>query len=196
MTETVILRPGEPRDSSALAILADAAARRVASSLWGLNAKPGQSWIEIGRTKILSAKTTTIFHANWQVCDVDGHIAGGVCGFAIADPYDPGDVAHLPDFFMPLIEMERVAKGCWNLQVIAVFPEYRGKGLARLLIERACEVARSTGAHRMVLPVESPNTGAIDLYRSCGFTDWERRPFIPFPGSDDSGEWILMVKDL
>jgi len=38
--------------------------------------------------------------------------------------------------------------------------------------------------HPMIaLQVESPNTGAIALYRRCGFTEWDRRRFVPFPGS-------------
>ena len=49
---------------------------------------------------------------------------------------------------------------------------------------------------RIALQVESPNTGAIALYRRCGFTEWQRRVYVPFPGSDDEGDWILMCKDL
>lgn len=55
-------------------------------------------------------------------------------------------------------------------------------------------VAEAEG--RIALEVESPNTGAISLYRKCGFTEWERRVFVPFPGSDDEGDWILVVRDL
>jgi GNAT superfamily N-acetyltransferase len=62
--------------------------------------------------------------------------------------------------------------------------------------DRAREVARDAGHRRIALEVESPNSGAISLYRKCGFFEWERRVFVPFPGSDDQGEWILMAKDL
>jgi hypothetical protein len=35
------------------------------------------------------------------------------------------------------------------------------------------------------------NEGAYRLYRRLGFREWERRPFVPFPGSDETGDWIL-----
>ena len=49
---------------------------------------------------------------------------------------------------------------------------------------------------RIALEVESPNKGAISLYRKCGFFEWDPRVFVPFPGSDDEGDWILMARDL
>jgi hypothetical protein len=46
------------------------------------------------------------------------------------------------------------------------------------------------------LQVETPNVGAIALYQKCGFSELARRPFVEFSGTDDSGDWILMAKDL
>jgi hypothetical protein len=34
------------------------------------------------------------------------------------------------------------------------------------------------------------------LYLGFGFVEQARRPFMPFPGSDSQGEWILMGKSL
>ena len=95
-----------------------------------------------------------------------------------------------------LVELEIVAKGCWLLQAVALFPEHRGKGHGPALIEHACQAARDAGHRRIALEVESPNTGAISLYRKCGFAEWDRRTYVPFPGSDDEGDWILMARDL
>ena len=192
----VTFRSGEPRDCSDIAILADAASRRITSWLWGQSASPGQSWVEYGRNRVLTATTAAIFHENWQMVQIDGQLAGGCFGFLIPDPYDPGDLSDVPDFVRPLITMEEVAKGCWMLQCIAVFPEQRGKGLGRRLIDMACETAQTSGARRIVLEVENVNAGAIGLYTASGFTEWMRCPYVPFPGSDDTGDWILMVRDL
>ena len=79
---------------------------------------------------------------------------------------------------------------------MALFPEQRGLGHGPALVAHACLAARSAGHHRIALQVESPNTGAIALYRRCGFVEWQRRAFVPFPGSDDEGDWIQMCKDL
>ena len=193
---SLTFRTGRPEDSSDLAILFDAASRRTCAWYWSTLATPGQSWLEVGRNRIRNQSDLKSHHLNWQVAEVPGQIAGAVFGFSLPDPYDPLDLADAPPVLRPMIEMEMTAAGCWLLQAIALFPEHRGKGLGPALINHACEVALATGHGRIVLQVESPNTGAIGLYRKCGFAEWERRAFVPFPGSDDSGDWILMVKDL
>ena len=48
----------------------------------------------------------------------------------------------------------------------------------------------------MTLMVGSFNSGARRLYERFGFHEAGRRPFVPFPGSDPEGEWMLMVLDL
>jgi ribosomal protein S18 acetylase RimI-like enzyme len=64
------------------------------------------------------------------------------------------------------------------------------------MLKKAESIARDSGANRMSLMVESANRDAHRLYERFGFTDWARRPFIPFPGSSDTGDWILMGKDV
>ena len=194
-------RPGRPGDSSDLAILFDAASRRICAWYWSTMANPGQSWLEVGRGRIRDLPENNAFHSKWHIAELQGQTIGACFGFSIPDPYDRVDLtdpddAFSNDIFRPMIEMEMTAKGCWLLQAIALFPEHRGQGHGPALIARAVEAARAAGHSRIVLQVESPNTGAIVLYRKCGFTEWERRPYIPFPGSDDTGDWILMAKDL
>ena len=188
-------RPGIPSDSSDLAILFDAASRRVCAWYWGTMAAPGQSWLEVGRDRIRNLPEVTSYHAKWQVAEWQEQVAGAFMGFSLPAPYDRVDLAEVNPVLRPMIEMEMTAAGCWLLQAIALFPEHRGKGFGPQLIAEACAVARAAGHARIVLQVESPNTGALALYRKCGFTEWERRPYVPFPESDDSSDWILMVRD-
>ena len=196
MAQGIIFRAGRPEDSSDLAILWDAASRRHGAWYWGTLAGPGQSWLEVGRNRVLNMTDEPHYHAKWHVAEAEGRIIGALFGFSIPDPYDQIDLETIDASFHPMIELEMVAKGCWLLQAVALFPEQRGKGHAPALIERACGAARDAGHKRIVLQVEDSNPGAHRLYLKCGFTEWERRPFVPFPGSDDSGDWILMVRDL
>ncbi|MCX7287203.1 MAG: GNAT family N-acetyltransferase [Rhodobacterales bacterium] len=196
MTEGLTFRAGRPEDSSDLAILWDAASRRHAAWIWGTLAGPGQSWLEVGRSRVLNMTDATHYHAKWHVAEAEGRTIGALFGFSIPDPYDQIDLETIDASFHPMIEMEMVAKGCWLLQAVALFPEQRGKGHGPALMSRACQAARDAGHRRIVLQVESPNAGAISLYHKCGFAEWERRTFVPFPGADDEGDWILMAKDL
>lgn len=196
MAEGPTFRAGRPEDASDLAVLVDAASRRIAGWYWSTLAAPGQSWFEVGRSRIRDLPETASHHANWHVAEAEGRTVGAFFGFSVPDPYDRIDLDEMPPPLRAMYELEVVAKGCWLLQAVALFAEARGKGYGPPLIARACEVARDAGHRRIALEVESPNTGAIGLYRKCGFVEWERRIFVPFPGSDDEGDWILMVKDL
>lgn len=53
---------------------------------------------------------------------------------------------------------------------IAVSPDLRGRGIARLLLERAFVLAREKGAEVMALEVRASNSTAISLYTGLGFT--------------------------
>ncbi len=57
-------------------------------------------------------------------------------------------------------------------------------------------LARAAGADRITLLVGSFNSGARALYQQVGYAEWDRRAFLPFPGSDAEVDWILMRKDL
>jgi len=196
MTQGLTFRAGQPADASDLALLYDAASRRICSWDWSTLAAPGQSWFEVGRDRILNQPNATSYHSKWHVAEAEGRVIGALFGFSVPDPYDQIDLNKVSAILRPMFELEIVAKGCWLLQAVTLFPEQRGKGYGPALIERACQAARDAGHSRIALQVESPNTSAIAAYRKCGFVEWERRPYVPFPGSDDEGDWILMAKDL
>lgn len=54
---------------------------------------------------------------------------------------------------------------------LAVYPEFRGKGVATALLLDAEKRAASAEAKRLVLDVEVENSAALNLYRKLGFED-------------------------
>jgi RimJ/RimL family protein N-acetyltransferase len=56
-----------------------------------------------------------------------------------------------------------------NLWGVFVSPRFRGRGIARALVERAIDHARCDGAKRVNLTVFVPNAVAVRLYKSLGF---------------------------
>jgi ribosomal protein S18 acetylase RimI-like enzyme len=95
-----------------------------------------------------------------------------------------------------MFELEAVAAGTWYLQVVGLFAEYRGMGLGQRLLDQADSLARQAGLSRITLITESFNARAIAAYLRHGYREWDRRTFIPFAGTDEEGDWMLMVKDL
>lgn len=54
---------------------------------------------------------------------------------------------------------------------VAVHPDYRRQGIARILMQESLEHIRSRNGREVMLQVESSNEGAIDLYHHCGFNE-------------------------
>jgi RimJ/RimL family protein N-acetyltransferase len=52
---------------------------------------------------------------------------------------------------------------------MAVRKTFRGKGIGRLLLEKALEWAAEAGIEKVTLSVFSTNTAALELYRASGF---------------------------
>lgn len=82
------------------------------------------------------------------------------------------------------------------MTALAVHAEYRGSGLGSSLVGKAEEIAHAAGASHVSLSVEEANTGAVRFYLRHGFVEWTRRPYVPFPGSKDEGDWILLKKQI
>lgn len=68
----------------------------------------------------------------------------------------------------PLFSSTRM-KRVWLLNDLFVQDSYRGKGISRLLLERAKELARQTGACEIMLETAKTNTVGNQLYPSAGF---------------------------
>lgn len=196
MLSDLSFRPATPPDASGLAVLFDAASRRLMSWVWSLDARPGQSFFEVGRIQILTNSADGNHLANWHVALLDQQVAGGLCCFPIADPPEPADPTTVHPVILPFVELSGVAKGSLYISVASVFPEHRGKGVGSAMLHKALALARAARASALSLIVESFNPDARRLYERHGFRERARRRFIPFPGCLDEGELILMIMDV
>lgn len=75
---------------------------------------------------------------------------------------------------------------------VAVSSAYRGKGIARRLMDRAEREARSRGCTRMRLEVRMDNVSAIKLYESLGYVDARVMPGY----YEDGTHGMLYLKEL
>jgi len=189
-------RPATPQDATDLALLLDAASRRLVSWRWSTLARPGQSWFEVGRARMLTLTDNQAHYANWLVAAVDGRTVGALNAHPVPQTVEDTDLATLDPVFHPLVQLEPLTAGTFYIMGAAVFAEHRGKGHGTALLDQAAAMARDHGLTRLSLMTESFNDGARRLYLRYGFRDLDRRPFVAFPGSDEAGDWTLMVKDL
>lgn len=59
---------------------------------------------------------------------------------------------------------------------VALYKEYWGAGIGKLMMEKALSAAEAMGYEQAELEVISHNTGAVRLYRKLGFQEYGRFP--------------------
>ena len=79
---------------------------------------------------------------------------------------------------------------------VAVVPECRRRGIARLLLEEAMRHVYREGAQRVHLEVEDANVAAIGLYRRMEFRESGRRPGYYVQGRTPPGGALVMLRQL
>ena len=191
MSETRI-RPAARADATHLAAFVDMASQGLASYNWRRMAEPGQAPFEVGRARAMR-ESGDFSYRNAHIAEIDGAVSGALLGYVIADPYDMTAIDNVPDIFRPLVELEAEAAGRWYVNVLAVYPEYRGKGIGRRLLDHADEIGRAA-PKGMALIVAEQNQGALQLYRSAGYALVSRRRFTPPPGYRHEGDFLLLTK--
>ena len=87
LEKSVQFRTGIESDATSLALLFDAAGRRIVSYFWSLYAAEGQSFFEFGRENIRTNDEGKSFHKNWQIAELDNKLLGAFFGFRVPDPY-------------------------------------------------------------------------------------------------------------
>ena len=150
MEKSVQFRTGIESDATSLALLFDAAGRRIVSYFWSLYAAEGQSFFEFGRENIRTNDEGKSYYKKWQVAELDNKLLGAFFGFRVPDPYPKINYDEEPKWWIPFLELEEIAAGSWLLQAISVLPEYRGQGHANALLARAEEEAKASGAKKLL----------------------------------------------
>jgi ribosomal-protein-alanine N-acetyltransferase len=109
---------------------------------------------------------------------------------------DAGVPTGFPAFLAPVLELEAAATGYWAVIAVSVYPEHRGQGLAKQLLNHALELAAAEGAVGLSLVVEDTNLPALALYRGMGFGEWQSRPWLPYGSRSGPRRWLLLTRVL
>lgn len=138
------IRHHRPGDRPALQALLEAAMKETYPDLQHLTRSDLRERVEAEFAHYFAIPEKEIW-----IGEVDGEVAG--CLWCM-ESYHP--VTGIPDFFVVNV---------------AVFPEYRGYGLARKLFDEAVQSARSRGLPCVRLFVNPANQAAYRLYLDLGF---------------------------
>ena len=89
-----------------------------------------------------------------------------------------------------------LALDTWYIHVVAVSPEYRGKGQGLSLLALAERLAGSAGKASVSLIVSDTNSGARRLYESCGYREITQRKMVKEQWQHPGVNWVLLIKHL
>lgn len=185
-------RRGTIEDIVALSEFIEMASEGLAMHLWSKIAGPkGDPW-SVGRDRVRTG-AVGLSYENAIIAQIEGRPAAGLIGY----PLD-GKVAKseaLPAVLLPLQELMNEARDTWYVQVLAGYPEYRGRGYGSKLLRIADGLAECTGKRGMSLIVSDTNVGARRLYERCGYAEVARRRMVKEEWQHPGVEWLLLKKE-
>jgi ribosomal protein S18 acetylase RimI-like enzyme len=185
-------RRGQLDDAPVLAELVNDAGEGLPLHLWAGMAGEGESGWEVGVARA-RRETGGFSYRNAIMIEADGAAAGSLIGYSI-----PVEVEPIPPDFPPLVrplqELENLAPGTWYVNVLAVRPAYRGRGLGGRLLELAEQLGKNAGARGMSVIVADKNPGAFRLYERFGYRQTAARPIVKNGWSVESDNWLLMTR--
>jgi len=186
------LRRAVADDAPALAELVNYAGEGMPLYLWQKMAGPGESAWDVGRRRAARAEGSFSWR-NAIVAEVERECAACLIGYEIAGQPAPVP-ADLPAMFVPLQELENLAPGTWYVNVLAVQPRFRGRGLGTRLLALAEDAARDQGLAGLSVIVSDANPGARRLYERQGYRHRADRPMVKDDWVNDGKNWVLLIK--
>ena len=174
-----------------LAELVNFAGEGMPLHLWSSMTKDGEDPWEFGRRRqAKKAKQGEIV-----VMDFGSGAVAGLTGYAIGP--EPEEIGPgFPAMFRPLQELENQALNTWYVNVLACYPEHRGKGHGSCLLGLAEELCKSKGLKQLSLIVASNNTGAKRLYERTGFVQVAKAKCVKETWKTDMEHWELLIKPI
>jgi ribosomal protein S18 acetylase RimI-like enzyme len=187
-------RRAEQADASLLAELVNYAGEGLPHYLWGKLTQAGETAWDVGRRRA-AREDGSFSYRNAIMIEHHGECAGCLIGYEIPDAPEP-IAADMPAMFKPLQELENLAPATWYVNVLAVVPQFRGKGLGTELLRLADETGRALGKRGMSVIVSDGNTGARRLYERCGYGAVAARAMVKDGWVNDGNNWVLLTKQL
>jgi ribosomal protein S18 acetylase RimI-like enzyme len=196
----ILIRDAVANDAPALADVCVMAGHGVMAMFYeGL--VPGKSVDDcIIARRILDPESVSTLR-RWRIAaDASGNILGALNSLPhralMEGPDDPLlDEARLQPI-AGLLELEAAAPEGYYVNIIAVYPQYRGSGAGYALMREAERLARLQNSQRMSLCTLDSDPGLLGFYHRQGFEIRASRPMGTHPAMTASGNFVLMVREL
>lgn len=194
MTLRAPFRHGRIEDATLLSQLVNYAGEGLPLYYWGKLANSEADAWDVGRSR--AARDSGSFsYRNAVMIEDANEAAGCLIGYAIPKEANPIP-EDFPPIARPLQELENLVLGSWYVNVLAVVPDRRGRGLGRQLLDLADDRAGQLGHSEMSIIVSDANAGARRLYERCGYDEKATRTMVKEGWVNEGQNWVLLTKQL
>lgn len=190
----MMLEDARIEDAPALAQLVVMAGDGMPLLVWEEMREPGEDVWDVGARRA-AREEGQFSYRKARVIRQDGTVISSLVGYPLDEVVPETELDDLPPLFRPLVELENEAVPSWYVNVLATFPQARGKGAAKALLADAEAQARGLGQTRMSI-ITSDDNPALNLYEHVGYRQVTRCAVVRDGWETDSKEWILLIKDL
>lgn len=180
-------------DADAMAELVNMAGEGMPLYLWEKMAEAEESAWDVGHSRA-RRESGGFSYRNTVIGEQDGQVISALIGYPLADEVEPVNYDELPEMFVPLQQLEDLAPATWYVNVLATYPEHRGKGHGAELLTIAERLATDSGKRGLSIIVSDGNPGARRLYERCGYRERATRPMVKEDWQNPGENWVLLVK--
>jgi len=184
-------RPAKREDCRVIAELFSISSDGVADYIWTRLAAPGEDILEVGRRRY-EREDTSLSYRNCTLACRGEEILGMLVAFPMH--VDPAAEPETDPVLAPYSSLE--VDDSYYVCGVALFPQYRGRGIGTQLMKLAESQATARGYRRLSLIVFERNQGAKRLYDRLGYREVARTAIVPHPLINFEGDALLMLKDL
>lgn len=193
MLDRIRCRPARKEESRIIAELFSISSDGVADYTWSTLAGPGENVLDVGERRY-SREDTQFSYQNCTIAEIAGEIVGMIAAFPMENEDSSNSEKDVDPILAPYTKLEQ--PNSYYIAGMAVFPEYRGKGIGSKFLEIAERQAKGLGLNQISLIVFEENRGAKKLYDRHGYYEIAREKVVPHELIHYAGYALLMVKDI
>ncbi|MEL7448092.1 MAG: GNAT family N-acetyltransferase [Pseudomonadota bacterium] len=161
--------------------------------LWSKSAQGDESPWAVGEARA-RRESGGFSYRNTVVREHNGAVVAALIGYPLPFEPEPVDYEELPPMFVPLQRLEDRVSGTWYVNVLATYPDFRGRGAGAALLGIADRLAAETKRKGLSLIVSDANPGAQRLYERHGFEELATEPMVKDAWETEGSQWVLMKK--
>ena len=188
------IRQATAEDALHIAAIIDIAGHGIDLDLWLESRDDDHAVLSAARRLVIEDTSLPYHYTNACIIEVDGTIAGGMIGGLTVE--DEAPAKWVPPYLVPLLALETRLPGFWSVVAVAVYREFRGRGLAARLLDHATKLASEADARGLSIVVEDTNTAAIALYKKQGFEVAEVMPWVAYGDRLGPKEWVMLTRQV